>query len=84
MSLRRSALKALVNASKVSTTEMMATNAAPSSSFVLSRLFSSGSGIKYAANPAPVEDNESSYGKLRDHGTYFEFHSANFAADRPG
>jgi len=69
--LRRSALKALANASKATTGEyLMATNTVPSSSFALSKLFSTGSGVKYAANPAMVEDNESSYSKLRDHGTY--------------
>merc|ERR1719203_1282335 len=63
----RSVLKALVSGTAKATTTDMATNAAPASSFLLSKLFSTSTSAKYAANPAPIEDNDSSYAKLRQH-----------------
>ena len=66
----RSVLKALASGTAKATTTDMATNAGPASSFLLSKLFSTSTSAKYAANPAPIEDNDSSYAKLRQHGTY--------------
>jgi hypothetical protein len=65
----RNVLKALASGTAKATTTDMATNAGPASSFLPSKLFSTSTTAKYAANPAPVEDNDSSYAKLRQHGT---------------